>query len=83
MIIPINSYILAKAVEEPKKGALILRESPFPLVYDVIAIAPDLESSTIGIGSRIMIEKYMAIDIDYDGSQCSLIAFKHVLGVFS
>jgi len=79
MLKPINDYIVAKKVEETKKGMLILREEKFNVIYDVCAVSNNIED--VKVGDRIMIEKYQFQQIDIEDEPHFLINIKHVLGI--
>lgn len=75
---PVNKHVLCVPAEE-KKGALILREEQFKVIFDVIAVCDKVES--IKIGDRIIIEKYNDKPVEIDQDKYHLIPEDRVLAV--
>lgn len=82
MIKPLNKRVLCRPVEEPQKGILLLKNEINQVIYDVLAVADDINSDILKIGDRIMIEKYFGQDVEIDGENLSLVPIDKILGVF-
>lgn len=79
MLKPLNKNVAAKKwKEEPRSGALILKESP-QWIFDVVAIADDV--TDVAVGDRILIEAFRAVEIEVEGETLYLIPKERIVAI--
>lgn len=79
MLKPLNKNVAAKRVQEqPRPGALILKEDP-KWIFDVVAVPDDV--TEVAIGDRILIEAFRAVEIEVEGETLYLIPKERIVAI--
>jgi len=83
MLRPMNKRLVAKLVEEAQEktinGIILTAKEPKKDTYTVISVAENEQG--IRVGDRILIEKYDALQKEFDGETVYIIQCERVLGV--